>query len=404
MAKSTFFTGQPVFTQLLSLIPSSDFNVIVKSEGADYRYKKFLSYEHLVTMLYASFYKCLSLREVITGLHANYNKLSHLGLRHLPKRSTLAEANAKRDAAVFEKLYHQLYLQYFKRIPDSSKKQRKEDRMFILDSTTITLFSDVMKGAGSYGSDGRKKGGAKAHVLLDAKHNVPSLIWLSSSSQNDRNVMSKVKLEAGSILIMDKGYHKFSQWQEWTESGIHWVCPLIESEAVEILENREITDQQRRAGVRKDQRIILGAGTNVGTRKIEVRLITYYDSATKRSFKFLTNNFRFRATTIAAFYESRWQIETFFKSVKQSRQLRFFLGETENAIKIQIWCAFIADLLIKIVKSKLKRNWSFSNLSALVRHHLMNYLNLISFLNDPDKLSATPRKLQYTIPFLQSPP
>lgn len=392
MPKSKFFTGQPVFSQLLSLISAGELATIVRSVGSDYRYRKFLTYEHLVTMLYSSFYKCLSLREVITGLHANYNKLSHLGLRHLPRKSTLAEANAKRDPAVFEKLYHHLYSKYFQSLPDSRKTRKLEDRLFIMDSTTISLFTDVMKGAGSYGTDGKKKGGAKAHVLLDAKHNIPSLIVLTPSSSNDRLMMSKVSLQAGSIIVMDKGYHKFSQWQNWTDAHIHWVCPLIDSEVVEVLESKIITEEQYEQGVRKDERIILGAGTSTGTRKIVVRLITYYDAATKTTHKFLTNNFRFKATTVAALYKARWQIETFFKSIKQSRQLRFFLGESENAIKIQIWCAFIADLLIKIIKSRLKKKWSFSNLTALIRHHLMNYLNLIFFLNNPDKLYSSPKK------------
>jgi len=402
MPKSNFFTGQPVFSQLLSLIPAPELSSIVRSVGSDYRYRRFLTYEHLVTMLYCSFYKCLSLREVVTGLHANYNKLAHLGMRHLPKKSTLAEANAKRDPAVFERLYHHLYSKYFKSLPDSRKTKSLEDRLFIMDSTTISLFTDVMKGAGSYGADGKKKGGAKAHVLLDAKHSIPSFILITSSNHNDRVMMSKVSLEAGSILVMDKGYHKFSQWQSWTEAGINWVCPLIDSEAVEVLESKIITEAQYKNGIRKDQRVILGAGTNKSTQRIEVRMVTYYDVASKSTFKFLTNNFRFKATTVASLYKARWQVETFFKSIKQSRQLRFFLGETENAIKIQIWCAFIADLLIKIIKSKLKKKWAFSNLTALIRHHLMNYLNLIYFLNNPDKLCTETKNHQLTIPFFNS--
>ena len=390
MSKSIYFTGQPVFSQLLSFISHEDLAVVVRSCESDYRYRRFMTYEHLVTMLYASFHNCLSLREVITGLHANYKKISHLGLRHLPRRSTLAEANANRDSVVFEKLYHHLYCRYFKSLPDSKKTRKLEDRLFILDSTTISLFTDVMKGAGSYGSDGKKKGGAKAHVLLDAKHNIPSLLYLSSSSSNDRIMMSKVNVASGSIIVMDKGYHKFSQWQDWTNAAINWVCPLIEFEAVEVLDCKAVCEEQYRRGVRKDQRIILGAGTNSGSKKIVVRMVTYYDESTKTTHRFLTNNFRFKATTVADLYKARWKVETFFKSIKQSRQLRFFLGESENAIKIQIWCAFIADLLIKIIKMKLRRKWAFSNLSALIRHHLMNYLNLINFLNNPDKLFVVP--------------
>jgi len=391
MPQNTFFTGQPVFTQLLSLIPSHLIAQAASDNHSNHYYKKFKSYDHLVTMLYASFHRCQSIREVVTGMQANYSKLNHLGLRFLPRRSTFAEANASRSSAFFEQLYHSLHKYYYRRLPDSSKPSL-ENRLFLMDSTTISLFSDVMKGAGTLGANGRKKGGAKAHVLLNAAQDLPVLIKLSESSRNDRIFMPDVDLPAGSILVFDKGYHNFARWQQWTDKKINWVTRIIDSERIELLETRAVSDKEIEKGVLADQRILLGRGSNKSTKRIEVRLISFKDELSGKVFKFLTNNFRFKASTVAQLYRKRWQIELFFKRLKQNSPLRFFLGDNENAIKIQIWCAFIADLLVKIVKEKLKRKWSFANLSALIKHHLMTYLHLINFLNDPDKIWLPPER------------
>lgn len=388
MPKNTFFTGQPVFSQLLKFIPAEIVSSAAAEERSNHYYKKFKAYEHLVTMLYACFHRCQSLREVITGMQASHNKLIHLGLTVIPRRSTFAEANASRDSIFFEKLYHRLYRHYYTSLPDS-RKPSLESRLFLMDSTTISLFTDVMKGAGCPAANGRKKGGAKAHVLLNAAQDVPVFIKLTESARNDRIFMPEIKLPPGSILVFDKGYHHFARWQQWTDQKINWVTRVIDTEKVQIIENRAVSDKEKKKGVCSDARIILGRGTTSSTLRITVRLVTYKDPETGKTFEFLTNNFRFNASTVAGLYRKRWQVELFFKRLKQNSPLRFFLGDNENAIKIQIWCAFIADLLVKIVKERLKKKWSFANLSALIKHHLMNYLHLFNFLNNPDKIHAS---------------
>lgn len=381
-----FFTGQPVFSQLLSFIPHGLINGVVKKQLGDRYCKSFKTYDHLITMLYCCFYKCSSLREVTVGMQGHANKLGQLGLRKIPRRSTLADANGRRSATIFEQLYHGLYNQYYQRLSDSRKKLKKEERLFIMDSTTISLFTDIMKGAGCPCADGRKKGGAKAHVLLDASNAIPSLIRLTESARNDRIFMKDIRLPKGSILVFDKGYHHFAQWQSWTTDGINWVTRLIDSEVVEVIEDLTVKNVYKQEGVIADQRIILGRGSNKSTRRITARLITYRDKETQKVFQFLTNNFRFSPLSVADIYADRWQIELFFKRFKQHSPLQMFLGNNENAIKIQIWCSFIAELLLKIIKDKIKRKWAFSNLAAIVRHHLMSYLNLKHFLSNPEKI------------------
>lgn len=400
MNKSTFFAGQPIFSQLIQLIPNSLLTNLAKNTEADRYYKTFKSRDHLVAMLYACFHNCTSLREVITGLEASYNKLGHLRIRNLPRRSTLADANGGRPVEFFEQLHDALYKIYYDRSPDSRRKKSKEERMFIMDSTTMTLFSDCMKGAGSPKANGRKKGGVKAHVLLNAKDDIPELIYMTEGARNDRVFMSKVNLKRSDILVFDKGYQHFAQWQKWTDSGINWVTRLIGTEVYKILEERPVSQREIDRGVISDQKIYLGRGTNKSTERITVRLVTFYDEVNDHSFQFLTNNFRFNGSTIAGFYKDRWQIETFFKRFKQTSPVKYFLGDNENAIKIQLWCAFIKDLLIKIVKDQLKRNWSFSNLSSMIRHHLMNYIDLFKFLNNPGNIRMALYPEAITVPQL----
>ena len=388
MNKSTFFSGQPVLSQLIQLIPEPLLTNLACKHKADRYYKTFRSRDHLIAMLYACFHNCTSLREVTTGLEASYNKLGHLRIRNIPRRSTLADANLRRPVAFFEELYHQLYDLYYKSLPDSRRRKTREERLFIMDSTTVSLFSDCMKGAGCHKADGRKKGGVKAHVLLNAKDDLPQLINLTEGSRNDRIFMNQVQLQKADILTFDKGYQHFAQWQKWTASGINWVTRLIGTEVYNVLEERIVPPDELQKGVRSDQKIYLGRGTNKSTERITVRLVSFYDDQQQKTFCFLSNNFRFKASTIASIYKDRWQVETFFKRFKQTSPVRYFLGDNENAIKIQLWCAFIKDLLIKVVKDQLKRKWSFANVSSMIRHHLMNYIDLFKFLNNPEKIKS----------------
>src|SRR5579875_3878032 len=179
MPKSTFFTGQPVFNQLLSYISHSLVSRLAQKHHANRYCKKFKASDHLVTMLFCCFHHCTSLRELITGLQANAHRLCHLGMKHMPRRSTLADANERRSAAFFEDLYHELFRRHFGVLPDSLPKGKIADKVFIVDSTTISLFSDVFKACGNAKANGKKKGGIKAHVLVRAKDNVPCFVNLT---------------------------------------------------------------------------------------------------------------------------------------------------------------------------------------------------------------------------------
>lgn len=390
MAKNTFFTGQPVFNQLLSYIPRSQVNRLIKKHSADRYCKKFKTFDHVVTMLFCCFHHCTSLRELITGLQANAHRLHHLGMKHTPRRSTLADANERRSSGFFEDLYHELFRHHFGVLPDSLPKGNISDRIFIVDSTTITLFSEVFKACGNANANGKKKGGVKAHVLIRAKDDVPCFVHIAEASGNDKTVMPKLNLPKGSVLVMDKGYNSYLPMAEWTRQGVTWVTRLNKRARWECVEERPVSEKMASHGVRRDRYILLGNPEKANKVPLQqARLITYYDEDTGKEFDFLTNNREFSALTIAGIYKRRWQIELLFRRIKQNFQLSNFLGDNQNAIKIQLWCTLIADLLVKIVKDKAdkrkKYKWSFANVAGLIRQHLGTYIDLIKFLVNPEK-------------------
>ena len=385
MSKNTFFTGQPIFNQLLCLIPRYLIRRSVQETNSDKYYKKFKSYEHLVTMLYTCLHKCTSLREVTTGMMAYQHKLTHLGMSYSPRRSTLAEANNNRSCDFFSSLYFRLYHNYYHFSPDSRLRGSIENRLFLIDSTTISLFSEIMKGAGCKGLNGKKKGGAKAHIVVKANEDVPLFAMITHASKNDRDIFNEIKLPKGAIVVFDKGYNSYKQFEKWNDESVTWITRMREDSSQEYLKSFPLNQHEIEEGILSDDSIILGRISNRKTKKIKVRRILYYDKEKNRTFKFITNNSKYKASVIASIYKKRWQIELLFKRLKQTYPLRYFLGESENAIKTQIWCALISDLLLKIIKDKVRKNWSYANLSGMIRLHLMNYFDLLSFLKNPEK-------------------
>jgi hypothetical protein len=390
MGKNTFFTGQPILTQILALIPRSIVQGLITKYNCDRYCKKFTAYDHLVSMLFSSFHRCSSLRELITGLQANANRLQHLGLKYTPRRSTLADANKRRTSDFFGTLFHELYKHHYGVLPDSLSRKSEDDKLFIIDSTTISLFSNVMKGMTPFDKNGRRKGGAKAHMLVRAKDQLPCFVYLSNGTENDKIFLPMVTLPARSIVVMDMGYLSYKPLIKWTEQKVMWVTRLHPRSYYSYLESREVTELSHKRGVREDSIIALGSPSKAKKVPIQtVRLIRFYDSELKKEFTFISNNLKARALTICRIYQKRWGVELLFKRVKQNFNFQDFLGDNENAIKIQIWCGLIADLLVKIIKDKVnldrKQKWSFKNIAGLIRQHLTTYIDLYAFLFHPEK-------------------
>lgn len=384
MGKSTNFSGQPIFNQLLTFIDKSEIRKIAKKHGSERYVKKFTTYNHLVVMLFVALEGYHSIREVILGLLANAHKLSHLGLKYLVKRSTFSEANKRRNSSVFEEIYMYVYKKHSSTLTDSRLSDKDLKRLYIMDSSTISLFKDILKGVGRNPENGKKKGGIKAHTIIKSSENVPCLIRYSEAARHDHMFLEEVmNLPSGSIITFDKGYVDYARYEAFSKKSIWYVTRLKDNAQYVPKEEFDIPDEAN-AGVLKDEEVVLYYGKNK-TKEHRARRIAYWDDENTRLFEFITNNFELPAEKIALIYKKRWQIELLFKQLKQNFPLKYFLGDNENAIEIQIWAAMLANLLITLVKSKIKRSWAFSNMVSIIRQQLMNYINIYSFLENPEK-------------------
>jgi len=383
MGKSTNFSGQPIFNQLLKLLDKGEIKRIGKQQGSERYVKKFTTYNHLVVMLFVAFEGYHSIRETVIGLLANAHKLTHLGIDYVVKRSTLSEANARRSSSVFGDIYMSVYRKYASNLTDSRLSDKDMKRLFIMDSTTITLFKDILRGVGRNPKSGRKKGGIKAHTIIKASENVPYLIRYSEAVRHDHMFLDEVlNLPAGSIITFDKGYVDYAKYEQFSTKSIWYVTRLKSNALYKARKEFDIPDDAD-SGVLKDEEIVLYYGRN-NKEEHRSRRIAYWDSENSRLFEFITNNFVLTAEKIALIYKKRWQIELLFKQLKQNFPLKYFLGDNENAIEIQIWTAMLANLLITLIKSNVKRKWAFSNLVSIIRQQLMSYIDIYKFLEDPE--------------------
>lgn len=388
MSQDSLFTGQPVMNQLLALIPKSLVNELAEKHSANRYCKHFFSYDHLVSMLYAAYSQCQSLRELTSGMQVNQHRLLHMGLLRSPRKSTLADANKRRPAEFFAGLFHRLHGLYMGGSPDSRRKDLW-NRLYVLDSTTISPFSDVMQGVGRRPMTGRRKGGAKAHVLMRATDDVPCFVHITEARVNDKKIFPLLNLVKGSIVALDKGFNSYAQYQSWTDQGVFYVTRLGDNAVYRVIEERSVSAAQEQRGVCADRLVELGNLSNTETTPHTARLVHYYDAERNKYLTFLTNDLTHAPATIAAIYKRRWQIELLFKRIKHNYPLHYFLGDSPNAVKIQIWCALIADLLLKVVKDRVERSsdkrWAFANLAGIVRLHLATYVDLFAFLRNPEK-------------------
>ena len=385
MRKSNYFFGQSVFGQLISLIDESIINWAVKKYKTDYYVKKFTTKDQLISMLFCVMGRCNSIREVCGAMLGLKGKTNHFELRHLPKRSTLSDANKLRTHEVFEFIYHGLLKQYKDIISDSRIKEAIRKNVKIFDSTTISLFQDILKCTGRKPQNGKSKGGIKAHTIINADEKVPHMVWYTSAATNDHILLSKLELDPNTIYVFDKGYNDYKAFLRLTEGKTGFVTRLKDNADYEEIQEIDIPENIH-PGVIKDEIIQVTVKTEKGkNKKLRLRRIAFWDDVNKRLFIYITNLFELRADLIAALYKLRWQIELLFKQLKQNFPLRYFLGDNENAIKIQIWCALIANLLLTVIQKTVKRKWAFSNIVSFCKLHLFNYIHLIRFFENPEK-------------------
>lgn len=384
MDKITNYLGQPIFTQILSFIDKALVERVTKLHRANRHSKKLMFKDHLVTMLYAVFTGCTSIREVQSGLELCLGKLNHFDLTEVPPRSTLSDGNKKRPSSIFGAIYQDLYQKYRHIISDSRLKKEIASKLYILDSSTVSLFKAILKPAGRKRNDGKSKGGMKVHTLLKADCNMPSFIKFTAAALHDQQFYQYIKeLPDGSIITFDKAYINYEQFSKFDHRGIFYVIPQKDNAIYKSIKELELNDDE--PDILKDELIEVNykiEEEGIGIQKtLQLRRIAYYSQKHHATFIYITNHFDIEAMQIVEIYKNRWQIEKFFKKLKQNFPLTYFLGDNVNAIEIQIWCALIALMLLQVLHTENNSNLSFSILATIVRLHLMNYISITEVIS-----------------------
>ncbi len=370
--------GQPIFKQVMKILPREQFDLLVGQCGSDRYYKSFFSWEQLVVMLFGIFSRCDSMGEVCDGMRALAGKLNYLGMDSSPSKSTAGDALRDRDNEVF-KLYYFALIKYFEPLLSVSRKEKISfEKFYAFDSTTITLFSDVMKGVGrNPKGDGKKKGGLKVHMLTDVHADTAVFAKISEAKMHDKKFLQHLNPSKGSMLVFDKAYNYYRQFAEWTEEGVYFVCRLKDNAKAEVQEVLfEKLLEKDEYGVYRIEHIHLKYKKEKQEKTLCLRLV-YYRDEQGRKYKFITNNWDITGEEVALIYKYRWTIETAFKKIKQNFQLHFFYSDTENGIKTQIWCTLIAHLLLNVIRVLSKSKKAFSTVAALIRIHLISHLDLM---------------------------
>ncbi len=392
MPKGSHFSGQPLYGQLIKLLDKSKILDFSRENGGERYIKRFNVWIHLTVMLYAVIMRFDSLREITASLLAETRKLSHLGITFKIGRSTLADANRRRSESIFEAIYRDLYATYRQVLCSDSRSSRTPKwmkQLQIIDSTTITLFSNLLfKGVGRHPKTGKKKGGIKVHTVIHANEGVPSDIKFTSAATNDSFMLKPSNLNKGDIVAMDRAYIDYEKFQQLTERGVIYVTKLKKNLKYSVLSDTMYQTSTGLMEVRIQQVEFTKHKKGGEIIRHKARIITYVDIKKGKNPKLislLTNDMESDPSEIIGIYRKRWEIELLFKQMKQNFPLKYFYGESANAIKVQIWVTLIANLLLMVLQKGLTRKWSFSGLATMVRITLMYYVDFYSLFNNPEK-------------------
>jgi len=377
---------------LINMIDKQKVMDFSKNVGGEKYIKSFDAWQHLLIMLFAVIKRLDSLREITAATYPEIRKFNHLGMTSLPRRSTLSDANARRPDIVFEEVYRDLYKTYKDELSADSRKRQVPkwlNRLQIMDSTTISLFSNlIFKGVGRHPKTGKKKGGIKVHTIIHANEEVPSDIQFTSAASHDSFMLKPSHYGKGDILAVDRAYIDYEKFEEMSQNGVIYVTKMkknlkygIEDEAFVMntdgLMKYKIQNVTFEKHVKDGDDIIHRA-----------RIVTYVDIKKSKAklVSLLTNDMSMEAEEIVEIYRKRWEIELIFKQLKQNFPLKYFYGESSNAIKIQIWVTLIANLLLMVIQKRIRnKSWSFSGLATIIRITLMYYINCYTFLEEPEK-------------------
>lgn len=387
--KEIKLVGQPIFKQVVNLIDAISLTSLVKKHNADHYYKAYKAKTQLITMLFGILSRCDSMTEVCEGLRAMGGKLNHLGLDKAPAKSTACDGLRNRDSKFFEDVYFSLVRHYQSFLSDSRTFGLTFVEVLLIDSTTIRLFSDLLKGVGrNPKGDGKKKGGLKVHMLIDAVQSVGRFIKITEAKVHDKNFLKELELISYSMVVFDRAYNYYHQFALWTKKNVFFVTRIKKNAVYRAIEVLRVHEREKgKAMVLREEIIELeyfpenedGKQQTKSKETLRLKKVCYQDEQ-NRYFEFISNSMDSTAEEVAFLYKKRWGIELLFKKMKQNFQLHYFYGENENAIRTQVWCTLIAQLLMTVIQKMANTKKAFSVVATLVRIHLISLLDVYELL------------------------
>ncbi len=364
-----------VFSQLLQLFPRLEFQHMVKETKSERHARGFTSWSQFVSMLFCQLGRAHSLREISGGLRSCEGKLKHLGIS-APSHSTLAYANEHRPWELYQLVFLKLLDRCQTEVKPGKKKFRFKNKLVSLDSSTIDLCLEMF----DWAHFRRAKGAIKLHLLLDHDGYLPSFAIITEGKVADVTVARQFKFDPSTIVVDDRGYNDYELFGSWTFQRVYFVTRMKENALYEVVGRKQVPQNRQ---ILKDEIIELSGVDAFAKCPYRLRRIEFYNPEKEEILVFLTNHLTLAASTIAAIYKDRWHIELFFKALKQNLKIKTFVGTSANAVKIQIWTALIAMLVLRFLQLRSQFNWSLSNLVALLRMNLFTHRDLWAWLNEP---------------------
>jgi hypothetical protein len=352
--------GQTIFAQIMTYLPRHSFRSCVNKYQGDYKVRAFTCWEQFLVMAFAQLTYRESLRDIEVCLRAMQNKLYHIGIKSNICRSTLAEANEKRDCRIYSDFAYILINMAKELYRDEKFFNELDETIYALDSTTIDLCLSLFPWAKFRST----KSAIKMHTLLNLQNNIPAFISITDGSVHDVNILDNLITEIGAFYIIDRGYTDFERLYSLNTSNAYFVTRAKSNLQFHRIYSHQVDKSQ---GLICDQSIFLNGYYTSKDYPDKLRRVKYFDSKNNRRFTFITNNFSLPALTIANLYKQRWQIELFFKWIKQNLKIKSFYGNSFNAVKTQIWIAISVYVLLAIIKKKLN-----------IEHSLYTFLQLVS--------------------------
>lgn len=379
-----------LFSQIIQKIDRSIFKKLVKEMQTDKGCKGFDSWTHLVSMLFCHFAKSTSVRDISNGLRSATGNLNHLGIVRAPSKSSISYQNKRRDADLFKNLYYALLKSLGQQAALKRVKLRIKVPVYLLDATVISLCLSVF----DWATFRTKKGAVKMHTLLDYDGKLPVYVNITEGSVADNKGAYDIPLEKGSVIVADRYYNDFPMLNVWDSSGVFFVIRHKSNLAYTVIKERQMP-QNTAQHVMIDQEVELTNSQSQAKYPGRLRRVAVWDEENQQTIELITNNLAWAAQTIGDLYKSRWEIEVFFRDIKQLLHIKTFIGTSKNAVMIQIWTALITILLLKLMKATAKYGWHLSNLVAFIRLNIFVKIELQKWLDMPFNPPIKPPPIQH---------